>query len=128
MSEPLWTAQEIAAATGGQVSQDFAATGVSIDSRSIEPGDLFVALTGARDGHEFVVQTNDKGAAGALVSKPVAVPAVLIYNFFLRRLKLASADMDDFAHDFDALASRSAFSISRQAIASKSTTAVREAS
>ena len=42
----------------------------------------------------------------------VAVPAVLIYNFFLRRLKLASADMDDFAHDFDALASRSAFSIS----------------
>ena len=58
----------------------------------------------------------------------VAVPAVLIYNFFLRRLKLASADMDDFAHDFDALASRSAFSISRQAIASKSTNAVREAS
>lgn len=49
----------------------------------------------------------------------VAVPAVLIYNFFLRRLKLASADMDDFAHDFDALASRSAFSISRRAIASK---------
>ena len=58
----------------------------------------------------------------------VAVPAVLIYNFFLRRLKLASADMDDFAHDFDALASRSAFSISRQAIASKTTAAVREAS
>ncbi|PTT80220.1 biopolymer transporter ExbB, partial [Pseudomonas sp. HMWF005] len=47
---------------------------------------------------------------------------------FLRRLKLASADMDDFAHDFDALASRSAFSISRQAIASKTTAAVREAS
>jgi UDP-N-acetylmuramyl pentapeptide synthase len=72
MPEALWTADEIAAATGGQVIQDFEATGVSIDSRSIEPGDLFVALTGARDGHEFVVQTADKGAAGALVSKPVA--------------------------------------------------------
>lgn len=58
----------------------------------------------------------------------VAVPAVLIYNFFLRRLKLASASMDDFAHDFDALAQRSAFAISRQAIASKTAHAVREAS
>jgi UDP-N-acetylmuramoyl-tripeptide--D-alanyl-D-alanine ligase len=46
MLSPLWTADEIAAATGGQVLGDFEATGVSIDSRSIEPGDLFVALTG----------------------------------------------------------------------------------
>ena len=79
---PLWTADEIAAATGGQVLGDFEATGVSIDSRSIEPGDLFVALTGARDGHEFVVQTADKGAAGALISKPVAIPAVLVEDTF----------------------------------------------
>ncbi|MBP3933218.1 MAG: MotA/TolQ/ExbB proton channel family protein, partial [Pseudomonas sp.] len=57
----------------------------------------------------------------------VAVPAVLIYNFFLRRLKLASANMDDFAHDFDALAQRSAFAIDRQAISNKRTP-VREAS
>jgi UDP-N-acetylmuramoyl-tripeptide--D-alanyl-D-alanine ligase len=41
-----------------------------------------VALTGARDGHEFVVQTADKGAAGALISKPVAVPAVLVEDTF----------------------------------------------
>ena len=87
---PLWTADEIAAATGGQVLADFEATGVSIDSRGIEPGDLFVALTGARDGHEFVVQTADKGAAGALISKPVAVPAVLVEDTFaaLERLSL----------------------------------------
>lgn len=57
----------------------------------------------------------------------VAVPAVLIYNFFLRRLKLAAANMDDFAHDFDALAQRSAFAIDRQAIVNKRTP-VREAS
>lgn len=91
MSEPLWTASEIAAATGGTVTQDFAATGVSIDSRSIEPGDLFVALTGARDGHEFVVQTNDKGAAGALVSKPVPVPAVLVEDTFRGLERLGEA-------------------------------------
>lgn len=91
MSEPLWTAQEIAAATGGKVMQDFSATGVSIDSRSIEPGDLFVALTGARDGHEFVVQTNDKGAAGALVSKPVPVPAVLVEDTFRGLERLGEA-------------------------------------
>jgi len=94
MSSALWTAQEIAAATGGQVLADFEATGVSIDSRSIEPGDLFVALTGARDGHEFVVQTADKGAAGALISKPVAVPAVLVEDTFmaLERLGVAARE------------------------------------
>jgi biopolymer transport protein ExbB len=57
-----------------------------------------------------------------------AVPAVLIYNFFLRRLKSAVADMDDFAHDFDALAQRSAFAVNRQPIAHKNGNAVREAS
>jgi UDP-N-acetylmuramoyl-tripeptide--D-alanyl-D-alanine ligase len=94
MPEVLWTAHEIAAATDGQVVGDFAATGVSIDSRGIEPGDLFVALTGARDGHEFVVQTADKGAAGALVSKPVAIPAVLVEDTFrgLERLGVAARD------------------------------------
>lgn len=56
----------------------------------------------------------------------VAVPAVLIYNFFLRRLKLAMADMDDFAHDFDALAHRSGFSTTRQPIATKHANAVSE--
>ena len=52
----LWTAQEAAAATGGQVAGDWDATGVSIDTRTIAPGDLFVALKAARDGHDFVAQ------------------------------------------------------------------------
>lgn len=91
MSEPLWTADEIAAATGGRVAGDFDATGVSIDSRSLSPGDLFVALTGARDGHEFVVQTADKGAAGALVSRPVPVPAVLVEDTFRGLERLGEA-------------------------------------
>jgi len=65
----LWTSQEAAAATGGQVTRDWVAGGVSIDTRSLRPGDLFVALTAARDAHDFVAQALAKGAAAALVSR-----------------------------------------------------------
>jgi UDP-N-acetylmuramoyl-tripeptide--D-alanyl-D-alanine ligase len=79
MAEPLWTSEEILRATGGRAEGEaFAATGVSIDTRTLEPGDLFVALAGVRDGHEFVAQAMAKGAAGALVSQPVAGPAVVV--------------------------------------------------
>ncbi|MFT6272654.1 MAG: UDP-N-acetylmuramoyl-tripeptide--D-alanyl-D-alanine ligase, partial [Dinoroseobacter sp.] len=49
----LWTAAEAKVATGGQAIGDWRASGVSIDTRTIAPGDLFVALSAARDGHEF---------------------------------------------------------------------------
>ncbi|MEM6589525.1 MAG: UDP-N-acetylmuramoyl-tripeptide--D-alanyl-D-alanine ligase [Pseudomonadota bacterium] len=65
----LWTAGAAAEATGGRVTSDWVATGVSIDTRTLEPGDLFVALTVARDAHEFVGQALEKGAAAALVSR-----------------------------------------------------------
>ncbi|MEO0378673.1 MAG: UDP-N-acetylmuramoyl-tripeptide--D-alanyl-D-alanine ligase [Pseudomonadota bacterium] len=64
----LWTAQDAAAATGGNATTDWTATGVSIDTRTLEPGDLFVALQAARDGHDFVAQALEKGAAAALVT------------------------------------------------------------
>ena len=79
MAEPLWTSGEILAATGGRLTgSPFAATGVSIDTRTLEPGDLFVALAGVRDGHEFVQTALDRGAAGVLASQPVAAPAVMV--------------------------------------------------
>lgn len=65
----LWTAAAVAEATGGQATQAFDIAGLSIDSRSIEAGDLFVALKYARDGHDFVADALAKGAAGALVSR-----------------------------------------------------------
>ena len=65
----LWTAAEAAAATGGTVTRPFTASGVSIDTRTLEEGDLFVALKDVRDGHDFVAQALEKGAAGALVSR-----------------------------------------------------------
>ncbi len=69
MSAPLWTAAEAAAATGGTVNGDWQATGVSIDTRSLAPGDLFVALTDRRDGHDFVADALARGAAAAMVSR-----------------------------------------------------------
>ncbi|WP_170758763.1 UDP-N-acetylmuramoyl-tripeptide--D-alanyl-D-alanine ligase [Ruegeria lacuscaerulensis] len=65
----LWTAAEAAKATGGRATTDWQVEGVSIDTRTIQPGDLFVALKAARDGHEFVAQALDKGAGAALVSR-----------------------------------------------------------
>ncbi|WP_298562746.1 UDP-N-acetylmuramoyl-tripeptide--D-alanyl-D-alanine ligase [uncultured Aliiroseovarius sp.] len=64
----LWTAKEAAEATGGEARGDWAVTGVSIDTRTIETGDLFVALKAARDGHDFVAQALEQGAGAALVS------------------------------------------------------------
>ena len=65
----LWTAAEAAEATGGRAQGDWTASGVSIDTRSLAPGDLFVALKDVRDGHDFVAQALGKGAAAALVSR-----------------------------------------------------------
>ena len=65
----LWTASDAAAATGGRSTADWTATGVSIDTRSLAPGDLFVALKDVRDGHDFVAQALAGGAAAALVSR-----------------------------------------------------------
>ena len=65
----LWTSEEAAKATGGRVTAPWQADGVSIDTRTLQPGDLFVALQAARDGHDFVAQALEKGAAAALVSR-----------------------------------------------------------
>ena len=65
----LWTSTDIAAATGGTATTVFHAAGVSTDSRTTQPGDLFVALTDRRDGHDFVAAALKRGASGALVSR-----------------------------------------------------------
>jgi UDP-N-acetylmuramoyl-tripeptide--D-alanyl-D-alanine ligase len=67
---PLWTADEAAAATAGRNTRPWAATGVSIDSRTVAKGDLFIALAGPKfDGHDFVADALAKGAAAALVAR-----------------------------------------------------------
>lgn len=72
----LWNHLDAALATGGATTRSWEATGVSIDTRTLQPGDLFVALKDARDGHEFVADALEKGAAAALVThRPDGVPA-----------------------------------------------------
>ncbi len=65
----LWSAAELAAALG--VPGGWDVSGISIDTRTLQPGDLFVALRGERDGHDFVAAAFAKGAAAALVTRPM---------------------------------------------------------
>lgn len=65
----LWTSADATAATGGHSTRDWTANGVSIDTRTLQPGDLFVALKDVRDGHDFVAAALKNGAAAALVSR-----------------------------------------------------------
>jgi UDP-N-acetylmuramoyl-tripeptide--D-alanyl-D-alanine ligase len=81
MSAALWTADEAMKATAGHLAGPSAwvATGISIDTRTLEPGDLFVALKGeANDGHAHVAAAFAKGAAAALVEKPVPGPCLVV--------------------------------------------------
>ncbi|WP_411817608.1 UDP-N-acetylmuramoylalanyl-D-glutamyl-2,6-diaminopimelate--D-alanyl-D-alanine ligase [Hyphococcus sp. DH-69] len=76
----LWNAFEAAAATGGAlcarggdpsrwIAEEWSAAGISIDTRTLKPGDIFVALRDARDGHEFLNNAFEAGAAAALVAR-----------------------------------------------------------
>ncbi len=64
-------ASEAAAAIGGRlVGPDVEITGAAFDSRSLRPGDLFVPIVAARDGHDFVADAIAAGAAAYLTSRP----------------------------------------------------------
>jgi UDP-N-acetylmuramoyl-tripeptide--D-alanyl-D-alanine ligase len=81
MNSALWTPAELVRATGGTLSHSFDADGVSIDTRTLEAGDLFVALVGeGRDGHAFVSDALARGAAGAMVHAdvPAAGPVLRV--------------------------------------------------
>jgi UDP-N-acetylmuramoyl-tripeptide--D-alanyl-D-alanine ligase len=80
----LWTAAALTQATGGVMTTPFDANGVSIDTRSLRPGDLFVALQGTSDGHAHVTAALEAGAAGVMVSRmdaaPEGAPALLVLD------------------------------------------------
>ncbi|RNJ62073.1 MAG: UDP-N-acetylmuramoyl-tripeptide--D-alanyl-D-alanine ligase [Porphyrobacter sp. IPPAS B-1204] len=91
----LWSAAEIAAATGGTASHDFQASGVEMDSRDVKPGDVFVALKGeAMDGHRFIDAAFAKGAVAAIVDRPVDFPHVLVGDTTAALHALAHAARD----------------------------------
>jgi UDP-N-acetylmuramoyl-tripeptide--D-alanyl-D-alanine ligase len=71
MSQPLWTLDDVLNATKGKASDDVGLefSGLSIDSRTIAPGELYVAIKGdVHDGHDFVTAALDMGAGAALVA------------------------------------------------------------
>ena len=69
-STGLWTAKDAERATNGAAEGDWIASGVSIDTRAIEPGDLFTAIRGPNhDGHDHVADALAKGAAAAMVER-----------------------------------------------------------
>jgi UDP-N-acetylmuramoyl-tripeptide--D-alanyl-D-alanine ligase len=89
---PLWTSAEIEKATGGTLyGPAFDVSGLDIDSRELAPGDLFVALPAARDGHDFVQAARARGAAGVLASRPVIEPYILVDDTLAALGRLAAA-------------------------------------
>ncbi|MFB3149441.1 MAG: UDP-N-acetylmuramoylalanyl-D-glutamyl-2,6-diaminopimelate--D-alanyl-D-alanine ligase [Alphaproteobacteria bacterium] len=87
----LWTSVEADAATGGYSTGAWQAQGVSIDSRTLHPGDLFIAIKGPKyDAHEFVARALEGGAAAAMVSRiPQGLPRdtpLLIVNDTMKGL------------------------------------------
>ena len=95
MAEALWTADELVTATGGRLTSPInkAMTAVSIDSRSMGAGDVFVAIKGDKmDGHDFVVAALKAGAGVAVVSRPTvemeaAGPLLVVADDPLRGLE-----------------------------------------
>jgi UDP-N-acetylmuramoyl-tripeptide--D-alanyl-D-alanine ligase len=78
MSEPLWNIEALVSATGGTLHgmPTNALNGVSIDSRSISVGDIFVAIKGENsDGHAYVPKALAAGAGLAIVNQ--ATPDML---------------------------------------------------
>ncbi len=71
----LWSADALCAATGGVMTVPFHADGVSIDTRTLRPGEMFVALAGVGgDGHDHVAAALSAGAAGCLVARAEGAP------------------------------------------------------
>ena len=103
----LWSAYEAAAATGGALcarggdpklwtAEEWSAGGISIDTRTLKPGDIFVALRDIRDGHEFLKNAFEAGASAALVARapddaPEGAPLLVVGDTLQGLRDLAAA-------------------------------------
>lgn len=90
------TLKQAAIWCGGRVAPEFEARsfcGANFDTRRLRENELFVALLGARDGHEFARSAMEKGAAGVLASKPLAkdIPAITVPDTVCALQQIAKA-------------------------------------
>ena len=75
----LWDAIALARAVKGTANAGFAVSGVEIDSRDVQPGDLFFALKGeSTDGHRFIEMAMEKGASAVVVDRDCDVPHIRV--------------------------------------------------
>lgn len=89
---------EIASVVGGTVSGNLVISGLAIDSRKVVKGDLFVALTAERDGHDYIASAAESGASAALVSKPTTIlPSICVTDTFDAMTALARGMRDSYS-------------------------------
>src|SRR4051794_5704167 len=83
----------VASVTGGSLhGPDVTVDGAAIDTRLLRPGQLFVAVRGERDGHDFVKAAVDAGAGACLVERPVADgTSIVVTDTFVALTALATA-------------------------------------
>ena len=90
------TLSQAAAWCGGFVEdryKDVTFLGANMDSRKIEPGQLFIALSGERDGHDFIPMAMEKGAAAVLASRPLEnIPHILVEDTRIALGKIARGE------------------------------------
>jgi UDP-N-acetylmuramoyl-tripeptide--D-alanyl-D-alanine ligase len=81
---------ELAARLGGElVGPDVAVTGASIDTRTVLPGQLYVPVVAARDGHEFIGAALDRGVPAYLTARePVGGTAVVVEDTAVSLLQM----------------------------------------
>ncbi|MBF0354472.1 MAG: UDP-N-acetylmuramoyl-tripeptide--D-alanyl-D-alanine ligase [Alphaproteobacteria bacterium] len=98
MNRPLWTKEELAQVFAMDAANLAAATGISIDTRTLKAGDLFIAIRGDKmDGHDFAAKAQELGASALLVDHPlpgIAIPQIVVTDTLegLRRLAAAACE------------------------------------
>jgi len=90
------TLRQAAQWCGGRVEEKYADTtflGANNDSRKIQPGQLFLALQGERDGHDFIPMAMEKGAAAVLCARPCGdIPAIIVEDPLIALGKIAQEE------------------------------------
>ena len=95
---------EMASVVNGIASGNPVIQGLAIDSRKAVKGDLFVALTADRDGHDYIANAAESGASAALVMKPTTIlPSICVTDTFQAMTELARAMRDSYAGQVFAL-------------------------
>jgi UDP-N-acetylmuramoyl-tripeptide--D-alanyl-D-alanine ligase len=99
-SDTIWSAADAATATKGTRQGEWAVTGLSIDTRTIKPGDLFIALKGDHlDGHNYVAEALSRGAGAVMVSYlpdgiPPDAPLLMVNDTFMALQDMGRASRD----------------------------------